>query len=83
MGLVLGGMMGNLGERLIHWGVTDYLSLRWGDYWLPPGNVADVALFLSVPFAIPVIVFEMMGRARRGRGPARPMHPAGPAPTAA
>ncbi|HEU0299993.1 MAG TPA: signal peptidase II [Longimicrobium sp.] len=83
VGLVLGGMMGNLGERLVHWGVTDFLSLRWGSYWLPPGNVADVALFLSVPFSIPVIVFEMMGRARRGRGPARPMHPSGPAPSTA
>jgi lipoprotein signal peptidase len=81
VGLVLGGMMGNLGERLVHWGVTDYLSLRWGDYWLPPGNVADIALFLSVPFALPVIVFELMGRRRRGT--ARPMHPPGPAPHAA
>jgi len=80
VGLVLGGMMGNLGERLIHWGVTDYLSFRWGDYWLPPGNVADVALFLSVPLSIPVIVFEMMGRARRGT--VRPAHPSGPEPHA-
>jgi lipoprotein signal peptidase len=80
VGFVLGGMMGNLGERLIHWGVTDYLSIRYGDYWLPPGNVADIALFLSIPLAIPVIVFEMMGRARRGR--ARPMHPSGPEPRA-
>ena len=67
VGLVLGGMLGNLGERAIHWGVTDFLSLRWGDYWLPPGNVADLALFVSIPLAIPVIVFELMGRAQRGR----------------
>jgi lipoprotein signal peptidase len=80
VGLVLGGMMGNLGERLIHWGVTDYLSIRYGDFWLPPGNVADIALFLSIPLAIPVIVFEMMGRARRGS--TRPMHPSGPEPRA-
>ena len=66
VGLVLGGMLGNLGERAVHWWVTDYLSLRWGDLWLPPGNVADIALFLSIPLAIPVIVFELMGRARRG-----------------
>lgn len=75
VGMVLGGMMGNLGERLIHWGVTDYLSLRYGAYWLPPGNVADIALFLSIPLAVPVIVFELMGRARRGRGTIRPIHP--------
>ncbi len=80
VGLVLGGMMGNLGERAIHWGVTDFLSFRYGDFWLPPGNVADIALFLSIPLAIPVIVFEMMGRARRGT--ARPLHPSGPEPRA-
>jgi lipoprotein signal peptidase len=79
VGLVTGGMLGNLGERIIHWGVTDYLSFRYGAYWLPPGNVADIALFLSIPLAIPVIVFEMMGRARRGRD-VRPMHP-GPTPS--
>jgi lipoprotein signal peptidase len=76
VGMITGGMLGNLGERLIHWGVTDYLSLRWGDFWLPPGNVADLALFLSIPMAVPVIVFELMGRARRR--PARPMHTSGP-----
>jgi lipoprotein signal peptidase len=67
VGLVLGGMLGNLGERVVHWGVTDFISLRWGDYWLPPGNLADLALFTSLPLAIPVIAFELLGRARRGR----------------
>lgn len=64
-GLAFGGMLGNLGERLIHWGVTDYLSVRWGEYWLPPGNVADLALFLSAPLSIPVIIFELAARAKR------------------
>jgi lipoprotein signal peptidase len=72
VGLVLGGMLGNLGERVVHWGVTDYISIRWGDYWLPPGNIADIALFVSMPLAIPVIVFELMGRARRGKVPLAP-----------
>jgi lipoprotein signal peptidase len=65
VGLVLGGMLGNLGERLIHWGVTDYLSLRWGPYWMPPGNVADLALFLAIPLAMPVAFFELRARSRR------------------
>lgn len=81
VGMVSGGMLGNLGERLIHWGVTDYLSLRWGDYWLPPGNVADLSLFLSIPLAVPVIVFELRGRARRGRV-RPPLHPTGGPQTA-
>jgi signal peptidase II len=70
VGLVLGGMLGNLGERVVHWGVTDYISIRWGDYWLPPGNVADIALFLSMPLSIPVIAFELLGRARRRKAEA-------------
>jgi len=69
VGLVLGGMLGNLGERVVHWGVTDFISIRWGDYWLPPGNLADLALFLSMPLSIPVILFEFMGRSRRGSAP--------------
>lgn len=83
VGCVFGGMLGNLGERVLHWGVTDYLSFRYGDIWLPPGNVADIALFLSIPLAIPVIVFELMGRARRGRGTVRPMHRRGAEPNTA
>lgn len=71
VGVVLGGMLGNLGERVIHWGVTDFLSFYWAPYWLPPGNVADIALFLSIPLAVPVIVFELMGRARRAPAPLR------------
>lgn len=74
-GLAFGGMLGNLGERMVHRGVTDYLSLAWGDLWLPPGNVADLALFVSIPLAVPVIVFELRGRALRGTGSAA--HPAG------
>jgi lipoprotein signal peptidase len=74
VGTAFGGMLGNLGERLVHWGVTDYLSLGWGSLWLPPGNIADLALFLSVPLAVPVIVFELQARMQRrprGRAEAR------------
>jgi lipoprotein signal peptidase len=71
VGLVLGGMAGNLGERLLHWGVTDYFSIRWGEHWLPPGNLADLALFLSIPVALPVMVAELRARARRGASGAR------------
>ena len=65
VGLASGGMLGNLGERVIHWGVTDYLSIGWGDLWLPPGNIADLAIFLSLPIAMIVIYFELQGRRQR------------------
>jgi len=70
VGLAFGGMLGNLGERAVHWGVTDYLSFRWGDFWLPPGNVADLALFLSLPVALVVIGFELEARMLREPEPA-------------
>ncbi|HET7233493.1 MAG TPA: signal peptidase II [Longimicrobium sp.] len=67
VGLVLGGMLGNLGERVVHWGVTDFISFRYGEYWLPPGNLADLALFLSMPLSLFVIGFELAGRRQRNR----------------
>lgn len=78
VGLASGGMIGNLGERAVHWGVTDYLSLRWNDIWLPPGNIADLAIFASVPIAAVVIWFEL--QARMQRADRRAQH--GPSPTA-
>lgn len=69
VGLAFGGMLGNLGERAVHWGVTDYLSFGWGDLWLPPGNVADLALFLSIPVAAVVIGFELAARMQRQSEP--------------
>ena len=65
VGLAFGGMLGNLGERVIHWGVTDYLSIGWGDLWLPPGNIADLSIFLSLPVALAVVWFELEARANR------------------
>lgn len=65
LGMVGGGMLGNLGERTIHWGVTDYLSFRWGDIWLPPGNVADLSILLALPLALMILAFELEARSMR------------------
>jgi lipoprotein signal peptidase len=65
VGLVFGGMLGNLGERVLHWGVTDFLSFKYGSIWLPPGNIADLAIILSIPISILVIAFEIEARAMR------------------
>jgi lipoprotein signal peptidase len=71
VGLAGGGMLGNLGERALHWTVTDYLSFSWSGIWLPPGNLADIAIFLSIPAAAMVIRYELEARAQR-----RPAHAA-------
>lgn len=70
VGLASGGMLGNLGERVVHWGVTDYLSLHWNGLWLPPGNLADLAIFLSIPVALVVVCFEILARMQREDGEA-------------
>lgn len=72
VGLSLGGMLGNLGERLLHWGVTDFLSFRYGDLWLPPGNLADLALISAIPLCFVVMALELRARAQRsGRADGR------------
>jgi len=65
VGLVMGGMLGNLGERAFHWGVTDFISICWGGTWLPPGNFADLAMFAAVPLAGVVTWLELLSRSRR------------------
>ena len=64
-GLLAGGLLGNLGERLLHWWVTDFVSLGWNGLWLPPGNIADLAIICSVPVAGLVILFELEARSMR------------------
>ena len=70
-GLLLGGMLGNLGERALHWWVTDFISFRWGSFWLPPGNIADLSIILALPISLLVILFELEARAQRGRANVR------------
>jgi lipoprotein signal peptidase len=65
VGLLLGGILGNLGERAVHWWITDFISIGWGGIWLPPGNVADLAIILSIPIAFLVIAFELEARRLR------------------
>jgi lipoprotein signal peptidase len=67
VGLVSGGMLGNLGERAVHWGITDFLSIGWCGLWLPPGNLADLAILASIPISLLVIAFELEARALRRR----------------
>ncbi|MBW3628278.1 MAG: signal peptidase II [Gemmatimonadetes bacterium] len=64
-GLAFGGMLGNFGERLLHWRVTDFLSLRVGDVWLPPTNLADLAVLASLPLSAVVIRYELDARRQR------------------
>ena len=47
-GLTMGGIFGNLIDRIIHHGVIDYLSFTFGNYAFPVFNLADIAITLGV-----------------------------------
>jgi lipoprotein signal peptidase len=64
-GLASGGMLGNFGERLIYWKVTDFFTVRLGSTWLPPTNLADVAIVAALPLCAAVIRYELEARGRR------------------
>ena len=47
LGLVVGGALGNLLDRLRQGAVTDFLDLYWRDWHWPTFNVADIAITLG------------------------------------
>lgn len=49
LGLLLGGIMGNFSDRLLHKSVVDFMTLHWQDrYFWPTFNVADAAISAGV-----------------------------------
>jgi len=58
-GLLCGGILGNLVDRLVHGHVVDFLDFRFGSYIYPTFNIADsgivigVLLYLIVSFRTP------------------------------
>ena len=47
-GLIMGGIFGNLMDRIIHHSVIDYLSFTFGKYYFPIFNLADTAIVCGV-----------------------------------
>lgn len=48
LGLIMGGIFGNLIDRIIHHGVIDYLSFRIFNYNFPVFNLADMTIVVGV-----------------------------------
>ena len=44
LGMIMGGIYGNLMDRIIYHGVIDYLSFSWQRYSFPIFNVADILI---------------------------------------
>lgn len=52
MGMVMGGIFGNLIDRIIHHSVIDYLSFTFGSYQFAIFNFADMCIVLGVVLLI-------------------------------
>ena len=48
LGLLLGGIFGNLLDRIIYRAVVDYLSFTFGSYEFPVFNLADAAITVGI-----------------------------------
>jgi signal peptidase II len=52
IGLVIGGAIGNVIDRLRFGAVVDFLDFHWGGYHWPAFNIADSAITVGVLFLI-------------------------------
>lgn len=46
--LLIGGITGNLIDRIVHGYVIDYLSFKFGSYYFPIFNFADICIVVAV-----------------------------------
>ena len=61
--LIAGGAAGNLLDRLLHGGVTDFLELHAGTFRWPAFNLADSAITVGAA----LIIFELLSGERHAR----------------
>ena len=57
-GLIAGGAVGNLIDRVMHGYVVDYVLLHWGRHYFPAFNVADAALTVGAVLWIGVMIAD-------------------------
>lgn len=51
-GLILGGVLGNLVDRILLNGVIDYIGIQFGSYYYPIFNFADIAIVVGMVLII-------------------------------
>ncbi len=58
LALILGGAAGNLTDRVLHGGVTDFLEVLIGSYHWPAFNLADSAITIGAALVILELLFH-------------------------
>ena len=57
LALLLGGATGNLADRILHGGVTDFFEVWFGTYRYPAFNVADSAITIGAILVLIDVLF--------------------------
>lgn len=65
-GLIIGGALGNLTDRLVHGEVTDFIQVYWHAWSFPAFNVADSAITVG---AVVLILFGLFAGGQRPAAP--------------
>ena len=60
--LLIGGILGNLIDRVIHGYVIDYLSFNIGKYYFPIFNFADICIVISILIIVIRMIKEDLWR---------------------
>lgn len=61
LGLILGGALGNLYDRIVHGTVTDFIEVYYGSWSFPAFNVADSAITIGAA----LLLLEMLWSGRK------------------
>src|SRR5215475_12811877 len=69
LALLLGGATGNLTDRILRGGVTDFFEVWFGSYRYPAFNVADSAITIG---AILILLDVLVPRRTISKSPAKP-----------
>lgn len=59
-GLIIGGIVGNLIDRILYRGVIDYLMFKFFGYTFPVFNLADICITLGVVLYIVAVVIDLI-----------------------
>jgi len=63
LGLVLGGAVGNVLDRILHGHVVDFIQVHWASAYFPSFNVADSAISIGAM----LLILDELRRIRKAR----------------